>query len=469
MAKDLEKEKKEAEVTVQVSEEARDDAYTANRIQKYHKEKPKRLPPRVLYREVCNYLERELVKHEGGGERAGYCDAISIGDYIVEYQDSKADKKLRATYTTDYNVHDIIKGINNTIETKDKHIEIETFDGITFYKGYEGLKDDYETCIMVKNASPVEKSVFDLIKGALNFETLAAIRNQISLIAENAWVNHLALNPDIIITKKDKADFKAKYMPEEPFICIESSQYEFTEEYEDRMEKQRKCLMDIGVAIVMKKAVRITYQAFHYDHSDDLEFSPHYIRAVGGKLMVYGQSRSIEHHAKDQYKLVNLILSRILAVNDFDADENVKYYSAKELGIDYNKKLFYNRMTYDMPGFPGMTDACTRVLLKVRKMVQTEGKPKEPYKLIIENPLHHSQAALLELEENEFAYVSLFVKDYMFIKPILLPYGSDIAVVEPKELRDKMVDEIKNMVAMYDLQIEEKVEKGGQTMTASQS
>ena len=322
---------------------------------------------------------------------------------------------------------------------------------------------------MNKNASPVEKDVYAFIKGTMNFDLMASIRNQMNMIAENEWIDYLALNPKAIANKKAQADYKAQFKPKEPFICIESSKYEFTEEYEDRIKKQRKIFKDIADAIIQERAVRVTYQAHHYNQPDELEFSPHYIREVRGKLMVYGQSRSIKYHAKDQYTIVNLVVDRIEDVNEFDDTENVKYYSAAELGLDYNKTLFYNRMTFDMPGFPGMTDVCTRVLLKVRKEVQTPGKPKMPYKRIIAEPLHHSQVALTELEEDEFGYISIFITDYMFIKPLLLPYGSDIAVVEPKELLDEMAKEIKKMAAMYGLQLEEKTEKGGQTMTASQS
>ena len=68
---------------------------------------------------------------------------------------------------------------------------------------------------------------------------------------------------------------------------------------------------------------------------------------------------------------------------------------------------------------------------------------------MLSEPLHHSQKVLTEREDEEFGYVSIFVKDYMRMKPILLKWGCDVYVESPEHLHNIMQDEVRRMAETY--------------------
>ena len=440
--------------------------YDNVRLREHQDEDVFRLQPRVLYQVVCELLQDALDYRNCIPSEEGFVDSQFIGDWVVEKQEEIVGEKEAKKYTTDYQIPDIIKGINKFLKKIDKTVERKKINKRNHYKGYPGLVDDYKKCYSMFKETPVDKGVFDFIKGTLNFNTLSAIRNRINDVADKAWADYKKEHPKRAGNKTIEKEIKAKHKPDAPFICIEGSVYEFTPDYEFRTEEEREKFLDFADAIIYQKAVKVSYQAFHYQEPDDLEFHPHYIRKVGNKLMVYGYSRSIEHHAPGQYTLVNLIVQRVKDVMDFK--EDIHYYSAKELGLDYNRDLFYNRMTFNMPGFQGVDDACMEVLLKVRKVIETPGKPKMPFERIKSEPLHHSQKERDEMEDDEFGYVSLFIKDYMYIKPILLKWGGDIQVLKPVELRAIMENEVRRMAAIYGITTLESPEKETQSVSNSQ-
>ena len=97
-------------------------------------------------------------------------------------------------------------------------------------------------------------------------------------------------------------------------------------------------------------------------------------------------------------------------------------------------------------------DTCTEVILKVRKKVETQGNPKMPFQRIISEPIHHSQR-ILDREDDLFGYISIHVKDYMRMKPILLKWGCDIHVESPEILRHVMEGEVRRMAEMYGIAV----------------
>ncbi len=434
-----------------------------------------RLKPRVLHLIVCEVLEEALNENSSiKSEEGGFVPTDTIEDYILDKQEKIVNNPK--WYTTDYVVYDlVIRGINKALKKIQKTVVHKRINNQMCYQGYKGITEDYKLITTLKRELPIDKGVFKFIKGTMDFDTMSSIRNRINDVSEKAWVAFREENPkyninlevkriladetktskvkenaikarEQIINAKEK-EIKAMYKPDGPFICIESSIYEFTKDYEIKTERERELLLKFADAIIYRKAVKVSYQALHYDKPDDLEFHPHYIRKVGNKLMIYGRSRSIEFHKPDEYTLVNLIVHRVQDVTDFE--KPIKYYSAKELGLDYNNEVFFNRVTFDAPGFLIDVEDCTEVILKVRKTVETPGNPKKPFQRMLSEPLHHSQKVLTEREDDEFGYVSIFVKDYMRMKPILLKWGCDVCVESPEHLRNIMVDEIRRMTAIY--------------------
>lgn len=416
-------------------------------------EKIQRLPAKQLHRIICEALEEALKPNSTvPADENGFVSTDVLADIIVYRQEKELPQSEAYKYTGYYRPSELIsKGINIALARLGKQIETNKKSKPYSYRGYIGITQDYINSSVIHNQTPVDKEVFDFIKGTMNFETLSAIRNRIKTVADKAWKAYCVEHPKAAKNKVIEKSVKDQYKPDGPFICIEGSIYEFAPEYKEMTEHEREMLLLFADAIIYKKAVEVTYHAFHYDKPDQLEFHPHYIRKVGNKLMVYGRSRSIKYHKPDEYTLVNLIVQRVKAVQDFSTPKH--YYSAKELNLDYNNELFRNRMTFNAPGYNSEHFDCKEVVLKVRKHIETGRKPRKPFDRMLAEPLHHSQKVCTKYPEDEqFGYLSLFVSDYLFIRPILMAWGSDVQVIEPQELRIQMEQEICRLVELYGIQ-----------------
>lgn len=228
------------------------------------------------------------------------------------------------------------------------------------------------------------------------------------------------------------------------FISIEDSLYigeKDTDKRKEILKKQRDLLL-LAKSILGKKALKITYLPNALGgQTDELIFSPEYLRRVGRKWMVYGMSESKQF---PQPAYVNLVLSRIKQITDSD----IPYTPS---GVDYTDDPFKDQMTYH--GFP----VCSRkkekeeVVLKVRKEKPgyTEDTKIYPFVRIKQEPLHYSQTVIKEDEDEDYGYIKIDVTDAKYIRPILLTYGADIEVVKPAALREIMRKEIADLQAMY--------------------
>ena len=84
-----------------------------------------------------------------------------------------------------------------------------------------------------------------------------------------------------------------------------------------------------------------------------------------------------------------------------------------------------------------------------------------PFERILSEPLHHSQKICEDYpSDKNYGYISLNVSDYLYIKPILLSWGSYIEVVSPQDLREKMAEEVKLMVRNYQTEESKQQHKG---------
>jgi len=223
------------------------------------------------------------------------------------------------------------------------------------------------------------------------------------------------------------------------FISIEDSLYigeKDTDKRKEILKKQRDLLL-LAKSVLGKKALKITYLPNALGgQTDELIFSPEYLRRVGRKWMVYGMSKSKQY---PQPAYVNLVLGRIKHITDSDTP-----YTPS--GVDYTDDPFKEQMTYH--GFP----TCSRkkkVVLKVRKEKPgyTPGTKIYPFVRIQQEPLHYSQTVIKE--DKDCGYISIEITDAMFIRPILLTWGADVEVIEPLALREQMRQEVATMQVMY--------------------
>lgn len=262
--------------------------------------------------------------------------------------------------------------------------------------------------------------VIEFVRGNINYAVLNQIQN---------W----------LLDESEKKSKKAE-LPEK-FISIEDSLYIGKDEDKKKeMLREQRTLLLFAKSILGKKAVKITYLPNALGgQTDELIFSPEYLRRVGRKWMVYGMSESKQF---PQPAYVNLVLSRIKQITDSD----IPYTPS---GVDYTDDPFKDQMTYH--GFP----VCSRkkekeeVVLKVRKEKPgyTEDTKIYPFVRIKQEPLHYSQTVIKE--DEDYGYIKIDVTDAKYIRPILLTYGADIEVVKPAALREIMRKEIADLQAMY--------------------
>lgn len=279
-------------------------------------------------------------------------------------------------------------------------------------KGYKGLLDDY--MLRLRNEW-ISKEGIEIVRGNLNFSILSQIQG---------WITD----------QMDQGEDVPSY-----FISIEDSVGNHSSD-EGKLTLEQKHLSRLSYSIIYKKAVKITYlpNALGGKQTDELIFSPEYLRRVGRKWMVYGMSESKQF---PQPAYVNLVLSRIKHIGDSDTP-----YTPS--GVDYKTDdPFKDQMTYH--GFPACSGKNEKVVIKVRKEKSgyTSGTKIYPFVRIQQEPLHYSQTVIDE--DSDYGYIKIEVSDAMFIRPILLTWGADIEVIDPSALREQMRQEVATMQAMY--------------------
>lgn len=419
-----------------------------------------RSDPQWLQQTICHALEEALQSDSGiRTDRDGFVCVEELCDYLLRKQEQKPKKDKSKRYETDYNISELInKGIQSWIGKLGKRIERRKTGKAFVYKGYVGLEQDYLDARALMCNQPIEEDVLDFVKGAVSFSLLSAIRNRIKSIRKKIEKEEEEKS-GVKKGKKGKI-WMQELMSRGPFLCIEESVYEFTSEYTEKIAHEQDLLLTFSDAIICRTPLMVLYKPFHYQEADELEFHPHYIRRVGKKLMVYGFSKSRTRHRG--YQLVNLIFQRITDVRPLS--KQVNYRSAEEAGIDYNGDFFANTVTFNAMLFDADREQPKEVVLKVRK--KRIGKPSgriiRPYDRIQNEPLHHSQEVYREIpEDKDYGYVHLFVSDWLYLKPILLSWGSSIEVLSPKELRLKLAEETREMLELYGEDIRREAMKEG--------
>ena len=355
-------------------------------------------------------------------------------DETEEFRIAKGNPTAIVVYGRDFKISDNLnKGIAVWLERIGSELKKERRGRQFVYKGYEGITKDYERALTEGSMAALERFTFDFIKGALDFDTFAKIRNEIKK-AEN-----------------DENMTAPKYA----FICFENPFYEFSKDdnVEKLLCKERDDILDFAKAIVRGKVVKFRYQPVNHENEDVIILHPHYIRRVGRKYMIYGWGH--KEGQENKARILNIILSRVKDIIETEGD----YKSAAACKINYNYDFFKNVIVYDASRDDVDRENPTRVVLKVvrERKAAISGKTLRPLARLMAEPLHHSMKPIVKNNtiDEKYGYVEMYVSDYMYLKRILLPWGADITVESPAELRQLMQDEAKRMMEAYDQEPEE--------------
>lgn len=413
----------------------------------------KRLETKDLHVIICETLEKALLPDTEIPNNDGFVTRQVLLEALIDRQQEILDripeeqKKKNEHYEETYEPRELIrKGIIPKMEGLERQIVCKKVGREFTYKGFEGLTQEYLKSRTLNDKTPIDKESFELVKGLLNFSFMAALRNRFNLMAEEV-VNKEEKKKGRKLKAIEKKEIMKKLWPKEPFICFEESVDGYTDWQKEQNRTEQQLLLVMAEAIMRWMPVRISYKPVKRDYNYEMVFHPHYIRRVQNKVTVYGMSR-IENKPEQQYRLVNLILRRVVKIEEADGE---KYISAGDMGLDYNGRFFKNTMTYNAQLDTGDRENTTEVILKVRKQRQAlvNNRTIRTFERLKSEPLHHSQQVIPEREDDEFGYLSLKINDYLYIKPILLKYGSDIEVVSPSDLRDVMAQESALMAAVY--------------------
>ena len=149
-------------------------------------------------------------------------------------------------------------------------------------------------------------------------------------------------------------------------------------------------------------------------------------KRITGKLFLV----ATKHRDEVEGKIYNLALDRILKM---EANQHIPY---KECGIDFSD--FFEDVV-------GVTKPDGAEPVKVKLRID-----RGEYPYIESKPIHVSQKVISEDGENkDYVYVSLYVYDNFELRSKILSYGSNVTVMEPMSLRDKIVHDLKKALENY--------------------
>lgn len=405
-----------------------------------------RIPSKLLHEIICHALALNALKRRRPNQDK-YVTAEYLKTAILEFvfNNIPEDERELEYYFSqvDYRIYEQIPSINESLAKVGKCVEVVSRGQNHVYYADEFVCNDWYEGELLGHSKSLNSSAFRLVNTLVDYEVMNALYN---FYMDRKEVVEAALADKYShYTDEKKEEYRRKNLPTDYFIDLADFPYD-----DEKTERIRQNVLALGRAIIKQQPVKVSYWPHHLEQPDDLEFHPHFIRKNGARVFCYGYSRSIRWHEFDQHTLVNIALERIQSVDVLDGREaTVSYQSAYRNDLDY-KELFRERMTFNAPWYNKDSEELTRVVLKVRREVPTTTNPRRPFTLLMKEPLHHSQCVCLDYPvEEEYGYVSLFIKDANYIKPLLLPRGADIEVLEPESLRAIMAKEVEALFKIY--------------------
>lgn len=211
------------------------------------------------------------------------------------------------------------------------------------------------------------------------------------------------------IFDKIKTSPEGKEIKEEKFIQFEQSISDSGSEY----------LGPIIEAIKSKKKTEIAYLSFKKNKTKSYILDPYLLKEYKGRWYVISWSDDRTDYltfSLDRIQKIKLLKEKFEEVRGFDPDRFFKH----SIGIT------------ELDGIP------VRIRLKFSTL---QGK------YIKSRPIHHSQVIIKESSEE--VLVELFALQTIELVQLILSYGDNVEVVEPKKLRKRVKKTILNSLLKY--------------------
>lgn len=187
--------------------------------------------------------------------------------------------------------------------------------------------------------------------------------------------------------------------------------------------KGREYVGEIYKSILNKTVLQVTYEAFSWGEPMNINFHPHYLRQYNNRWFVFG------YNADFGVKGWNMALDRIIDIQRkevltyIDSDINWTEYFEDIIGVTNKPDVEAEEIVLHCYGVAG--------------------------KYIENKPIHESQRS--RWISDECLEIKLFVKQNFELTNFVLGQGSDIQVVAPESLKQKITDTIIRMQHLYNI------------------
>lgn len=172
-------------------------------------------------------------------------------------------------------------------------------------------------------------------------------------------------------------------------------------------------------AIIYKKVLRITYKSYKDKKAKELKIHPYFLKQYNNRWFLFGFNPELN-------KITTLALDRIKKI--------------KETKDSYiiNKTIDFDEYFYDVVGVSVLDTEPLEVILKV----------KYPRYLYIESkPIHGSQ--ILVKKNKQWAIFKYKLQINNELVSLIFSFSDDMVVMQPVELRDKIIDKAEKMIENY--------------------
>lgn len=170
-------------------------------------------------------------------------------------------------------------------------------------------------------------------------------------------------------------------------------------------------------AIVHKRVLKITYKSFKRDTPSEYEMHPYFLKQYNNRWFLFGLTT-------ERNQITNLPLDRI---------ENIEILDAAY--IDKDEDLDIEDYFYDVIGVTIENAPKTEITLEFSK---------ERYPYVKNKPIHHSQR---NYDDEKRVIIKVIPNNELY--QTLLSFGGDVNVIEPTEVREKMLEHAEKMYNLY--------------------
>lgn len=308
-----------------------------------------------------------------------------------------------------YNITDLIDACNEAIYDftgiEDGVKRRQVYDDIAYMESEQGWSIPLERIKEGRNVFfRYEDSGFSINSQPLTDNEMDQLKETLLMLGRFKGLPQFNWMEELFSKLEDKFHLKGR---QENFIGFEQN------EYLTGLER----LSELFYAIVNKQVLSIVYQSFNKP-SITQTIHPYYIKQYNNRWFLFGLS--------DQYNTIsNLPLDRIVEV-----------HSTAKRYIE-NTKINFDEYFDEIVGVTIPKDGSVEsVLLKF---------DAERFQYVVSKPLHHTQ----KTKDKNSGLIEIRVIPNKELESLILSFGSQVEVIEPISLREKISSQLEILYAKY--------------------